>query len=86
MCFLSNMVDHFGTKSGFLNAVSCDMSFSSMSQTLNKIQNVEFKDQILESQGLSNAKTFQRDLHDPKPPFKNISFSTYFLKISSVIL
>lgn len=78
------MADDFGTKSGFLNAASCGMSTS---QTLNKIQNVELEDQILESWGLSNAKTFQRDLHDPKShSLKTLFFPTYFLKISSVML
>lgn len=48
--------------------------FSSTSQTLKKIQNGDFGDQILESRGLSNAKTFQRDLHDPESHSLKIIF------------
>lgn len=72
---LSNIAGYFGTNSGFLNSVFCDMSFfSSTSQTLKKIQNVDFGNQILESRVLSNAKTFQRDFHDSESHSLKIIF------------
>lgn len=73
--FLSNVAGYLGTNSGFLNAVFCDMSFFQHASNIEKkIQNVDFGDQILESRGLSNAKTFQRDLHDPESHSLKIIF------------
>ena len=77
--FLSNMQTTLAQSLVFKMLFPLIWVSSSMSQTLNKIKNVELEDQILESWGLSNAKTFQRDLHDPKShSLKTFYFSNIF--------